>query len=414
MLNNTQYSSYEFLPAGWQWVKLKDVCEFIRGVSFDKSEVSTFPEEGRVPILRAGNIGRQLDTTNDLVWVPNGKVSLEQLLRVGDTAICMSSGSADVVGKTAPVEEEWIGSVGAFCGIVRPKNIAAADFVNFWFRSRIFLDWRDDQARGSNIQNLRFSQLAKLEIPLPSLEEQQRIVGVLTEQMAAVEKARAATEERLEVVKALPAAYLRQVFPKPGDPLPDGWQRVKLGEVLVLRKDIIHPRDNPEGPSVFVGLEHIESNTGRRQDSVKVEMSELTGRKPRFFKGDIVYGYLRPYLNKVWIAEFDGLCSVDQYVYNVASQKINTLYVAYFMRSPLFIENSPVGKTPGWLPRIRTDEVACIEIPLPPLAEQERIAGLLKEWMEAAGKASVVAEEEMETINALPAALLRQAFSGEI
>ena len=200
------------LPQGWRWVKLGEVCEFVRGVSFDKAEVSALPEDGRVPILRAGNIGRRLDTTNDLIWVPAGYVSQQQLLRVGDAAICMSSGSPDVVGKTAPVDEEWYGSVGAFCGIVRPTHQVMGDFVHSWFQSRRFLDWRDNQARGANIQNLRFSQLAKLELPLPPLPEQKRIAAILREQMVAVEKARAAAEAELQTINALPAALLRRAF----------------------------------------------------------------------------------------------------------------------------------------------------------------------------------------------------------
>ena len=82
-----------------------------------------------------------------------------------------------------------------------------------------------------------------------------------------------------------------------------------------------------------MGLEHIQSVTGERISSVNVDIAQLTGRKPRFYKGDIVYGYLRPYLNKVWIAEFDGLCSVDQYVYKVENDLANTEFITWFMRS---------------------------------------------------------------------------------
>ena len=81
-------------------------------------------------------------------------------------------------------------------------------------------------------RRLEIGHFGSLEIPLPPLAEQRRIAGVLREQMAAVEKARAAAQARLEAVKALPAAFLRQVFPQPGQPLPDGWRWVKLGEVM--------------------------------------------------------------------------------------------------------------------------------------------------------------------------------------
>jgi hypothetical protein len=84
---------------------------------------------------------------------------------------------------------------------------------------------------GSRMPRADMDQLLQLEIPLPPLSEQRRIAGILREQMAAVERARAAARARLEAVKALPAAFLRQVFPQPAQPLPPGWRWVRLGEV---------------------------------------------------------------------------------------------------------------------------------------------------------------------------------------
>ena len=188
----------------------------------------------------------------------------------------------------------------------------------------------------------------------------------------------------------------------------------RLGDLLRLRKDIVHPRDNPRGRSVFVGLEHIESHTGRRLGQEEVEMSRLTGRKPRFFKGDIVYGYLRPYLNKVWLAEFDGLCSVDQYVYEVNGDDVLPAFLAWFMRSPAYLENSAVGKAPGWLPRIRTHEVASVPIWLPPITTQRRIVNEIEERVAAWRRLMSAGQERLALLERYPAALLRRAFSGEL
>ena len=200
------------LPKAWRWVRLGEVCSFIRGVTFTKAEASYSPLKGHVPILRAGNIGTSLDLDNDLVWVPAGKVSMEQRLRIGDVAICMSSGSPAVVGKTAVLEREWSGSVGAFCGILRPSTSELANYLALWFRSSAFTAWRDTQARGANIQNLRFSQFEDLEIPFPPLSEQKRIAAILKEQLATVDKARAAAEEELATINTLPAALLCRAF----------------------------------------------------------------------------------------------------------------------------------------------------------------------------------------------------------
>ena len=65
---------------------------------------------------------------------------------------------------------------------------------------------------GSTVKGIRTGELAGLNVPLPPLEEQKRIAAILNEQMAAVEKAKKAAEERLAAAKALPAAYLREVF----------------------------------------------------------------------------------------------------------------------------------------------------------------------------------------------------------
>jgi type I restriction enzyme S subunit len=183
--------------------------------------------------------------------------------------------------------------------------------------------------------------------------------------------------------------------------------------VLRLRKEIVHPRDRPQGRAAFVGLEHIESGTGKRTGALELDMARLTGRKPRFYAGDIVYGYLRPYLNKVWIAEFDGLCSVDQYVYEVRPDVADTDYIAWFMRSPLYLSRAPIQTTPGQLPRIRTEEVASVHIDLPPLAEQRRIAAILAEQMAAVERARAAAEAQVEAAEALSIAHLREAFGSE-
>jgi type I restriction enzyme S subunit len=186
--------------------------------------------------------------------------------------------------------------------------------------------------------------------------------------------------------------------------------RVCLGDIITPRNEIIHPRDNPTGSDVFVGLEHVESGTGRRLGSEEIDKSTMTGRKARFRTGDIVYGYLRPYLNKVWLADFDGLCSVDQYVYVIDERQADVEYVAWFMRSPLFLSRAPVDSGPGQLPRIRLDEIARVELDLPSLSEQKRVAAVLREQMDAAARTRAAAEHQTAEIGRLPAAILRRAF----
>jgi type I restriction enzyme S subunit len=203
------------LSEGWRTTPLGELCKLVRGVTFEKDQASSVPQVGHLPILRAGNIGYSLDTESDLLWVPEELVSAEQRLRQGDIAICMSSGSQSVVGKTAALKSQWEGSVGAFCGIIRGKDRSTSQFVSLWLQSSQFRRWRDAQARGASIQNLRSSQLAKVEIPLPPAGDQQSVSMALERQQAAADRARQTALGRLADATALMAAVLRSSLAPP-------------------------------------------------------------------------------------------------------------------------------------------------------------------------------------------------------
>jgi hypothetical protein len=188
------------------------------------------------------------------------------------------------------------------------------------------------------------------------------------------------------------------------------WHLVPLGDVLRLRNEIVHPRDHPTGEASFVGLEHVEPHTGRRIGEKRIRLDDLTGRKSHFHPGDIVYGYLRPYLNKVWLADIDGFCSVDQYVFSVAP-KADPSYVAHFMRSPSYLAIAPIHFTPGQLPRIRTDEVLTVPIPLPPVPEQRDIAARITTQLAAAGRAYRASFEAGSALNELKAGVRDATFA---
>ncbi len=384
------------LPAGWRWVQLGDVCEVVAGQSPPGETYRKTPEG--LPFFQGkADFGLRHPIARSWCVAPT-KIALP-----GDILISVRA----PVGPTNVADAECC--IGRGLAAIRPQADADHEFI--LASLRLLEKQLAALGSGSTFGAIRITDLESLQIPLPLLNEQKRIAAILNEQMAAVERARAAAEARLEAAKALPAAFLREVFSDFHD---THFPRKKLCEILTLRKEIIHPRDEPSGPATFVGLEHVESTTGKRISSVPIEMSQLTGRKPRFHRGDIVYGYLRPYLNKVWIAEFDGLCSVDQYVYSVSTTQADIQYVAWFMRSSAFLTRAPVENAPAWLPRIRIEELAETEINLPALQEQHRIAKGLNEQMASANRARKVIEEELDTINRLPAALLRRAFSGEL
>lgn len=406
------------LPPGWKWVKLEDICEFIRGVSFDAGVATSYPKEDYIPILRAGNIKNILDTSEDIMWVPPRYIIEGQLLKINDIVICMSSGSPEVVGKTATLESEWYGSVGAFCSIIRVINLAFPSFIGQWFRCHLFIKWRDNQARGANIQNLRFSQLSKLEIPLPPLPEQKRIATILKEQLAAVDKARKAAEERLEAVKALPAAFLRKVFPQTGQPLPEGWKWVKLGEVCEEFTGISDLQKQPDNKFLYVDISSVDNERKEITESSLIMGRNAPSRARQIIKtNDIILSTTRPNLNAVAIVPEElnnQICSTGFCVLRPIKQLVETQFVFGFLQSDNFVRLLSDLVKGALYPAVTNGQVRIQPFPLPPIAEQKRIATVLKEQLGAVDKARKASEEELKTINALPAAILRKAFNGEL
>lgn len=200
------------IPQDGQRVRLGELCEFVRGVTFTKADERATAVSGYVPVLRANNIESKLVVDRDLIWVPEHVVAPEQRLREGDIVIAMSSGSPAVVGKTAPLRDRFEGTVGAFCGIVRATDQPMAAFLAHWFRTSEFRDWRDAQARGASIQNLRFSTLAEARVTMPRHGDIAGPVALLDQRLEPLHRARSAAVAQLGAAGKLPAALLREAF----------------------------------------------------------------------------------------------------------------------------------------------------------------------------------------------------------
>lgn len=398
----TDKGRYE-LPEGWRRASLGSLCRVVSG-STPSSGIAAY-------------------WSGDVVWItPSDLGKLGSALILGSDrritrAGCESCGTSlvppgsVVISSRAPIGHVGIAAVplctNQGCKTLVPGPDLDSRFL--YFAAKRAVPELQALGRGATFTEISKSQVEAFSIDLPPLTEQRRIAAILAEQTAAVERARAAAQAQREAAKALPAAYLRAVFDSPEA---REWPRRRLGEVLRLRKEVVHPHDNPSGSAAFVGLEHIETGTGRRAGGVELRMEDLTGRKPRFHTGDIVYGYLRPYLNKLWIAEFDGLCSVDQYVYSVTPSLADAAYVAWFMRSPVYLETAPIDTTPGQLPRIRTEEVASVTLSLPPLSRQRSLAASLDKQMAASERLRAGLAAQVDALGCLPAALLGRAFNG--
>lgn len=190
-----------------------------------------------------------------------------------------------------------------------------------------------------------------------------------------------------------------------GNGIPATWTHVRLGEIVRRRGRTADPRSVPT--TRFLRMDHVEPHTTRLLGSVRSASMKSVANV--FETGDVLYGRLRPYLNKVYLAEFSGLCS-SEFIVIRENSRISGRFLKYRLNSGDFVRYANAIDT-GDRPRVNFRQISDFRFPLPPVEEQIRIAdiidGVLSEMNAVVGGVAQVAR-----IHPLRQAILEHAFSG--
>jgi type I restriction enzyme M protein len=191
-----------------------------------------------------------------------------------------------------------------------------------------------------------YKYLSNLKIPVPSKDIQQKIITEMEAIEAKVAKAKKVievkTNEMFDVVKR-------------------DTELKKVSDIADLSKDKIDPSTKPDELFNYVGLEHLESNTGKILSWEPSIGSSIKSTKNTFNKGQVLYGKLRPYLNKVVIPDFDGICSTDILVLDSKHPTI----LQRVLLSQEFVDEASKKMSGVNLPRIKVKDFLDMKISYP-------------------------------------------------
>lgn len=189
--------------------------------------------------------------------------------------------------------------------------------------------------------------------------------------------------------------------------VPKNWVWVRLGAVCYASKEKSNDFSNE---IKYIGLEHLEKDKGIVGFS---SADKVKSTKNAFQEGQILYGRLRPYLNKHDIASFFGVCSTDILVFE-ASVLVANVLVDKFFNLPFFIEYVVANSKGINLPRVSEETVLNTTFPLPPLLEQQRIVERIEELFAKLDEAKERLQEVADSFAVRKAAILHKAFTGEL
>ena len=186
------------------------------------------------------------------------------------------------------------------------------------------------------------------------------------------------------------------------DNLPPGWSFDRLKDIVSLRNE---KTDKASEEQDYLELEDLESGSGRILNLRNT--LEVGSAVTLFKKNDVLFGKLRPYLEKYWQAEFDGKCTGEILAFE--PQRISSRFLFYCIGSRWFIERCNALAYGAKMPRVSwPTQLSQFNIPLPPLPEQKRIAAYLDASCAAIDAAVAAKRRQIETLAMLLHATLTQ------
>ena len=425
------------VPENWVWVNCGAIAEIVRGVSYKKDQVEQFKNANTSLVIRGGNIQEgKLVNQDDNVYVKNDIINENQRLQEKDVLLVSSTGSNKVIGKAASVTPEFVNeSFGAFVTLLRPDKKINGDYFGFYFQSSSYKSVISNLAKGSNIKNIKKEHLQNLSFPLPPLNEQKRIAEKVERLFAKIDEAKRLIEEVKESFEFRRAAILDKAFkgqlgtndpneksmletsneikekdliPKEEQPyeVPENWVWVKTGAIFEQIKEQVLPVGN----ETYVGLEHLIKGGGISHTELA---KDIKSKKVVFKKGDVLYGKLRPYLNKHAVVDFDGVASTDILVFRTEHKYLNQL-LDYYLGLPSTIDYAVSNSNGINLPRVSPKKMNDLPFPLPPKNEWKRIVKILDKMLNNLIEEQTLIEQLEAELASLKNSILYKAFRGEL
>lgn len=265
------------MKEGWEYKTLGECCEILDRLR--KPIKQSKRESGNIPYYGATGL---LDYVNDYIFD-------DTLVLLGEDGAKWGAGddSAFIIsGKT------WVNN---HAHVLKPYTFLNERYLVYYLKMSNLSDY----VTGVTVPKLNQEKMRQIIIPLTTLNEQCQIVSYLDSSFKLIDEIKNKALKSLTEAKALFQSALAEAMePK------EGWEEKTFGEMCTYHKE-----QKRENGYKYIGMENIESGTG---NLIGYGSTDNVLSSTFFFKkGEVLYGRLRPYLKKVYIAEFDGCCSTE-------------------------------------------------------------------------------------------------------
>ena len=401
-----QQSDVGVIPEDWRAAKIADVGRLQTGPFGTVLKASEYSDDHGVPLISVGEI-----KLGKIVLRPDTPVVDTQvvrrlpryLIREGDILFGRKGG----VDRSAPVSRQQDGWFLGSDGIrLRPSSGYASQFLAYQFQTQRIQDWLLENSVGTTMPSMNEAVLSQVGFPIPSTEQEQKvIVEALADADALIEGLEALITKKRDIKQGTMRELLTGDRRLPG--FQGRWRKQKLGSAVAIRNEKVQTHNNAFALKC-IELEQISSATGRVGRFV--DATDRYATKNRFRPGDVLFGRLRPYLRKYWLADVEGVCSTEIWPLVPLGDVVDHGFLFFSVQTEGFIVAASAAYGTH-MPRADWKMIADYELVLPPtLDEQRAIAAVLSDM-----DAEIVAlEDKLAKARAVKQGMTQVLLTGEI
>ncbi|EAH7351143.1 restriction endonuclease subunit S [Campylobacter coli] len=391
------------LPQGWEWKSLGEICFITDGTHKTPNYIET-----GIPFLSVKNISKGFFDLSDVKYISleeHNKLIKRAKPEFEDILICRIG----TLGKAIKISLEFEFSIFVSLGLLKPKVKIISDYLVYFLNSYFIEGWINDNkvGGGTHTAKLNLNILEKCPIALPPLKEQERIVGILDESFAKIDESIKILEQDLLNLDELMQSALQKAFnplkdnAKENYKLPQSWEWKSLEEIS---ENISAGGDKPKNCT--------ESKTAKNQIPVYANGVNNNGLVGYTDKATIIKPSLtisaRGTIGFVCIRK-EPYFPIVRLISLIPCENILCLHYLYFCLN-FFIAKGEGSS----IPQLTIPKFKSLQIPLPPLKEQEQIAKHLDFVFEKTKALKELYTKELKDYEELKQSLLNKAFKGEL
>lgn len=395
------------IPQNWCWVKHNSVLDISGGSQPAKSYFISEPTEGYIKLYQTRDYG-----DNPVpVYIPE-KYATKTTVE-GDILLARYGGS---LGKVFRAHEGAYNVALAKVIKLYPDLIDDEYLYKYYF-TQFYQDFCVKASKGRSAQaGFNRDDMNNIPFPLPPLAEQRRIVEQIESLFTKLDEAKEKAQEVIDGYEARNAAAYNAAFSgrltaqwRKDNYKENKWETKRFDEVANIKSNLVDPSAYSEYP--HIAPDNIEKRTGILLDYHTIAEDGVKSGKHRFYAGQILYSKIRPYLSKVVMVDFDGLCSADMYPIEA---KENTKYLLYYMLSEMFLEQASSAGSRSVLPKINQKELSAIKVRITSAEEQEEVVRILDYILPMMQQVRDKAIQVVDNIDIMKKSILAKAFRGEL